>query len=171
MDLAAKEVLKRKVSILVDCDVETAFEFISSSSELTTWLKKSGPVPGAVSVQNMDGTYDFVGAKRHITFTSGDVSQEELLTFNPPGNYLYRLTEFGGVFDKLTAAAYGECWFDHVEGKTRITWEYSFTYKSIFARMILSIFLSTAYKKFMLNCLENAKNMLEKRKTIELQES
>lgn len=160
-EVPSKGVLKRKASVIVACDELTAYNFIASSDKLPLWLKKVGAIPGAKSVDELDGSYDTIGQQRKITFESGDTCVEQLLSHNPPGNYSYRVTDFSNFFRKLTNAAYGQLWFDNEDGKTRITWEYSFTYRNIFARMFLSIFLSMAYKKFLQKDLEIAKNCLE----------
>ena len=46
-----KRILTRKASIMVNCNQETAFKYISSSTELPNWLKKLGPIPGAEKVE------------------------------------------------------------------------------------------------------------------------
>lgn len=155
-------VLKRSAQTLVNCTEQEAFDFISSSTKLSEWLKKVGAVPGAEKVDLLDESYDQIGQKRVITFQGGNTAQEQLLTYNPPGNYSYRITKFSNFLKKLSNAAYGQLWFDHIDGKTRITWVYSFTYKNIFARMALSLFLTFIYKKFMRVSLKNAKAVLEK---------
>jgi len=124
-------------------------------------LKKVGAVPGAEKVELLDDSYDKVGQARIITFQGGDTAEEQLLTFNPPGNYSYRISKFSNFLKKLSNAAYGQLWFDHIDGKTRITWVYSFSYKNIFARMALSLFLTFVYKKFMRVSLDHAKKALE----------
>ncbi|XOV66329.1 MAG: SRPBCC family protein [Fluviicola sp.] len=161
-EIPTSGILKRSAQVMVDCTEQEAFQFISSSSKLPQWLKKVGAVPGAEKVDLLDESYNKVGQRRVITFQGGDTAQEQLLTYNPPGNYSYRISKFSNFLKKLSDAAYGQLWFDHVDGKTRITWEYSFTYKNIFARMALSLFLTLVYKKFMNTSLENARIEMEK---------
>jgi len=155
-------ILKRSAQTLVNCTEQEAFDFISSSTKLHEWLKKVRAVPGAEKVTLLDASYDQVGQRRLITFQGGDTAEEQLLTYHPPGNYSYRISKFSNFLNKWAKCAYGQLWFDHVEGKTRITWEYSFEYKNIFTRMALSLFLTFVYKKFMRVSLENAKAELEK---------
>lgn len=157
--------LKRTTSVLVSTNSKSAFELISSSEKLSEWLKKSPPIPGAQSVEVIDGPYNRVGAKRIVNFEGGDSAQEELVSFHPHSNYAYRISSFSNFLGKLSDAAYGQIWFDQIENQTRITWEYYFTYKSIFARIVLSLFLSLGYKKFMQNSLQNAKQLLENSKS------
>lgn len=154
-------VLKRKAQINVRTDKQKAFDFISSSDRLPEWLKKSGSIPGAEGVDVLQGPYDHVGARRKTKFIGGDSVIEELIAYNPPGNYAYSVSEFTNIFGKLTNKAFGQFWFDQEEEEVRITWEYSFTYKNIFARMVMSILLSLGYRKFMQNSLANAKKIMD----------
>lgn len=161
-DIPKTGILKRKASVLVSCTDHQAFGFISSSSRLPEWLKKVGAVPGAEKVTLLDQSYDGVGDRRIITFQGGDTAMEQLLTYNPPANYSYRISKFSNFLNKLAECAYGQLWFDHVDGQVRITWEYSFAYRNIFTRAVLSLFLTFVYKKFMKKSLANAKAILDK---------
>jgi hypothetical protein len=156
-----KGILKRSAQVTVNCDKPLAFKFISSSEELPNWLKKSGAIPAALNAKIIKGPYNFVGAKRKVIFDGGDSAIEELMTFNPSSNYSYSITEFSDFLRFLTKEAYGQLWFDTIDDKTRITWEYSFSYRNIFARAFLSLFLSMVYKKFMKNSLLEAKGYIE----------
>lgn len=153
--------LKRKAVVLVNTDTETAFKFISSSEKLGEWLKKSPPIPGAKSVEILEGPYNFVGAKRIVHFEDGDTAQEELISYHPSSNYAYKISSFSNFLGKLSNAAYGQIWFDQLDNQTRITWEYYFTYRSVVARIGLSLFLIIGYKRFMKNSLLHAKTVLE----------
>ena len=156
-----KGILKRSASVLVACDKSTAFNFISSESELPNWLKKVGPIPAALNAEILKGPYNFVGARRKVFFDGGDTVVEELMTFNPYANYSYSVTEFSNFLRFFSKKAYGQVWIDRIEDQTRITWEYSFSYKNILARLILSLFLTLLYKKFLKKSLENAKGYIE----------
>ncbi|MGB5378130.1 SRPBCC family protein [Muriicola sp.] len=156
-----KGILKRSAQVLVDCDRSTAFDFITSNSELPNWLKKVGPIPAALNAEILKGPYNFVGARRKVFFDGGDTVVEELMTFNPSANYSYSVTEFSDFLRFFTKKAYGQVWFDRINDQTRITWDYSFSYRNILARLILSLFLSLLYKKFLKKSLENAKGYIE----------
>lgn len=161
LSIPKEKILNRRVQLSVECDEATAFEFIASSTELPKWLKKSGKISGAKSVEILEGPYDHVGARRRITFEDDSTAVEELLTNNPVANYSYRINEFSGKINKFTDAAYGQCWFDTIKGETRITWDYTFTYKNLLSRIVLSLILTLSYKKFMRKSLENARTIIE----------
>jgi hypothetical protein len=156
-----KKVLVKKACVIVNCSKQTAFEYISSNTELPNWLKKSGPIKGDLSVTVIKGPYNFVGAQRLIIFTDKSTVQEELISYHPFANYAYKITNFGNFFKRLTKIAFGQFWFDTVEDKTRITWVYSYTYKNIFARLIIWLFNLLFFKKFMQRDLNNAKAQIE----------
>lgn len=160
-EIPTEKILTRKAKVKIKCDDATAFEFIASGEKLPSWLKKSGAIPGASGVEVTEGPYNKGGAKRNVKFENGDTVKEELLSVNSPGNYSYQVTEFSNFFRFLTDSAYSTIWFDNKKDDTEVTWSYSFTYKNIFARMFLSLFLSVAYKKFMRKNLANAKLVLE----------
>jgi hypothetical protein len=151
------KVVKTSAFVVVKCDNETAFNYISSSVELPDWLKKAGPVDGVKKVEVIDGPYTASGAKRKVIFDNGDTIQEELLNYNPFRNYDYRVTAFSDFLRKLTDAAFGQFWFDEIDGNTRILWEYSYTYKNRFSRVVIWLFNVLFFKKFIQRALDNAK--------------
>lgn len=154
-------VLSRKSSILVNCDQQTAYDLISSTTELPHWLKQCGKIPGAQSVSLIDGPYNHVGAQRKIHFNGGASAVETLLTMNPPMNYSYHVNSFSNFLEKISGSAFGQLWFDREGGQTRITWTYYFHYKNFLDRIVISLFLSFTYKAFLKQSLQNAKVMLE----------
>lgn len=156
-----KHILKEHAEIIVNCNLQTAFSFISDSVKLPQWLQKSGPIAGAKIAEIIKGPYDHAGAQRKVIFENGDNIIEELLSFHKYANYSYRISAFSDFLKYLTSAAYSQVWFDTFDDKTRISWVYSFTYKSIFARPILKLFLLFVYKKWMKNSLQNAKHIIE----------
>ncbi len=153
--------LSKCAEVTVDCSKETAFKFISGNSELPSWLRKSGPIHGAVLVEVMKGPYDFPGATRKVIFDNGDTIIEQLIDYNPYANYAYSVTEFSNFFKHLTNKAYGQVWFNTVNDNTYIKWKYTFTGKNIFASLFIWLFLQVAYKKFMQQSLNYAKQSIE----------
>lgn len=154
-------ILKEISEIVVNCTKEDAYKFISGSSELTLWLKKSGPISSVKTVEIIKGPYDFVGAQRKVLFENGDTIREELLSYNRYANYSYHITQFSDFIKYLTNGAYSQFWFDTVDNKTRIRWIYLFTYKNFFSKIVLGLFLAMVYKKWMKQSLKNAKNAIE----------
>lgn len=160
-DVPLKGVIRKKAEILVRCDQATAYRFISGSNELPLWLKKYKLIHGARNIEILKGPYDEVGARRKVFFDNGDSIVEELILCNEPYNYAYTVTDFSNAFRFLTKTAYGRLWFDVNGNKTRITWEYAFSYRNLFARLFIALFMALVYKKFMMQSLQNAKGVIE----------
>lgn len=154
-------VVKKTAEILVKCNQETAFDFIIGIDELPLWLKKYSIIEGARNVEVLIGPYKETGAKRKLFFDSGDSIVEELLSCNYPLNYSYSVTQFTSVFKYLTKAAYGQFWFDVNDDQTRITWEYSITYRNLLSKVLISLLMPLIFKKFLMQSLTNAKGVIE----------
>jgi len=160
-EIPKKKILKRAAHVLVNCSKPIAFNFISSNNELPNWLKKHATIPAVINTEVIKGPYNQIGAKRKVFFDHKQSTIEELISYNPYANYAYKITEFNNSIKHFSKVAYGQLWFDTIDDKTRITWEYSFTYKNILARMILSIILTFVFKKFMQESLKHAKEYIE----------
>lgn len=156
-----KNVVTSQATVLVDCTRETAFQFISSSEKLSSWMKKCGPVHSVEMVEVLEGPYDHIGAKRKVIFDNGDTIVEELIQRNPFANYAYRVTAFSNFVGKLSKQAFGQVWFDRVDKQTRIHWVYSYTYSGFFGKLLLLLFNKMVFRKFMQHSLDNAKAQIE----------
>ena len=148
--------------VLVNCSKKMAFEFISSGAELPNWLKEFGKIPTARNTENKTPSYNKPGDKRIIHFDHNESVHEELLTYNPYANYSYKVSKFSSLFRKFSDEAYSAIWFDTMGDKTRISWEYMFTAKNFFAKIILKLILKIIkYDEFMDQSLENARDYIQ----------
>ncbi|MGB1307582.1 MAG: SRPBCC family protein [Oceanihabitans sp.] len=159
--IPSKRVLKRSAQITINCTKATAFQFISCNQEIPNWLKQYKSIPAAIYAETIKDTYNQPGAVRKVHFDHNESVIEELLSYNPNANYSYKITNFTSKLKHLTKAAYGQVWFNTINDKTHITWDYTFTYKNIFARILLSMVLTLAFKKFMQSSLKHAKQYIE----------
>ena len=161
-DIPTKGMIHMQAEVTVDCNKNFAFDFISSGAELPNWLRKVGMIPSAVKAENITPTYNKPGDKRIIHFEGDESVHEELITFNPYDSYSYKVSKFSSVLRKYSDKSYSVIWFDPINDKTRITWEYMYTAKNSFARIILKLILGLiTYEKFMKISLANAKAYIE----------
>lgn len=158
-----QESITKFASIQVRCSKKEAYDYISSSKELPNWLKKVGSIPGCQRVEELNESYDFVGAKRIVHFQGGDSAQEELLNINYPENYRYKVSDFTNFLNKISGVAQSEIEFVSSHDYTTIQWSYSFQYKSFFSRIAVFFFMTLFYTKFMRKSLERAKQNIERR--------
>ena len=160
------KLLQTNAEVVVVCDEEIAFAYISGNSELSTWLTKCGPIAGAKNVEVIAGPYTKPGAIRKVVFEDGNSVTEELISYSPFSGYTYSVSHFSNFFRYLTAKVYAQLWFDKLDDTTRIKWVYSFTYKNVAAKIFISLFLPLFYKKFMQQALDTAKLQMEKTKPV-----
>ena len=153
--------VQTSAQVTVQCSGETAFNYISGNNQLSDWLIKCGSVAGAKSVVVLIGPYDKVGATRKVVFVDGSSVQEQLISYSPFTSYAYQVTQFSNFFKFLTGKAYGQLWFNTVNGTTTIKWTYSFTYKNFFAKLFISIFLPLVFHKYIQQALNTAKGKIE----------
>lgn len=154
--------LQRTAEIDVNASIEKVFNYITNGQVLPAWLKKSGPISGETRVDIIKGPYSAPGASRKVYFQNGDSLLEQLTWFDPVTYYSYSVTEITAGIRHLTSIGYGQWWFQQINGKTHIKWVYSFLPKNIFARAVLSMFLTMFYTKFMNHSLGLAKAELER---------
>lgn len=156
-----KGALSRTAVVTINAAPETVFQYISGSEQLADWLKKSGPINGAVKVVVVKGPYSKIGAVRTVYFDDGSSINEELAEYDPFRYYSYSVSGITNKLSRFTKLAYGQCWFREVSGGTETKWTYSFVPKNFISRLILSVFLSAFYKKFMVKALAMAKLRIE----------
>ena len=161
-EIPKKGIIKMQAQVVVDCSKEIAFNFITSGAELPNWLKKVGKIPSALNAVNQTDTYNEPGDQRIVEFDGGDSVHEELITFNPFANYSYKASQFTNILKKFSKEAYSQVWFDNVDDKTRITWNYMYTSKNLIAKLLLKVILNMiSYEDFMQESLENARDYIE----------
>ena len=157
-----EKALHRSAEIDINASIQTVFNYISSSEKLPEWLKKCGPINGAIKVEVVKGPYSFVGATRTVDFDNGDTLVEELTSYDPVTSYSYSVTHITNSLNKLTRAGYGQWWFTNNNSGTHLKWTYSFVPNNFLAGVVLSIFLSLFYTRFMNHSLKLAKASLER---------
>jgi hypothetical protein len=114
-------------------------------------------------VEVIEGPYARVGAKRLVTFEDGDRIEEELIDWHPFAGYAYRVSGFNDFLKHLTDVAYGQFWFERIEGRTRITWVYTYTFSTLYGRLVLWLFNLLFFQRFMQRGLEHVKKHLQTR--------
>lgn len=93
--------------------------------DLSTIIKRWGPLPGVAGVRDQTGEWDHVGASRTVMLEDGSTAREELTAFNPPHHFGYTLT-FGSPTSLLAPEAAGTWWMWPAEGGgTELEWAWA----------------------------------------------
>lgn len=155
--------LTRNAKLDIQDSPRNVFNYVSSSDTLPDWLRKTGPVNGAVKVTNNEGPYTFVGANRTVIFDDGSSILEQLIDYQPHTYYAYSVTRITNKLRGLISIGYGQWWFVETKSSTQVTWAYSFVPKNFLARILLSLFLSLFYVRFMKHSLHLVQQQLEEK--------
>jgi len=103
---------------------ERVFEYVLPV-DLSTVIKRWGPLPGVKGTRDQSGAWDHVGATRTVLLEDGSSGREELTAYNPPHHFGYTLT-LGPPTSFLASEAAGTWWFFPTEdGGTEIEWAWA----------------------------------------------
>ena len=161
LSIPAKGVINQVAVININAPCDVVFNYVTNPASLPKMLQHYGPVHGVERSEIHQGPWSAPGAYRTIHFTSGDTLREELLAFDAPFYFAYKISDFSNFARHLTAVAYGQWWFNQQQDTTEVTWRYSFQPKNLFTRIPLSAFVHLSFGKYMHNCLRNAKMQIE----------
>jgi hypothetical protein len=104
---------------------QTAFESVAPI-ELPRIFQGWGLLPAVTGTRDQTGPWDRVGVSRTVLLADGSSAQEELVAYNPPHHFGYKLT-FGKPFGAVVSEAAGTWWFSPAgDGGTEVEWTYAF---------------------------------------------
>jgi hypothetical protein len=87
------------IGVTVEKDVraplEAAFQTIVPI-ELARIFRGLGPLPAVVGTREQTGAWDHVGASRIVQLSDGSQAPEQLMAYEPPSHFAYRLDGFTG---------------------------------------------------------------------------
>jgi hypothetical protein len=119
-----------RVPVTVETDVsvarDAAFAAIAPI-DLTRMFHRLGPVPAVTGTREQTSAWDRVGARRVVELSDGSEAREEIITYDAPRHFGYRVGSFTGPFRLLVERADGAWWFaPDGSGGTHIRWTYTF---------------------------------------------
>jgi hypothetical protein len=151
-----------EVSTLVRAPQQTAFEHVVLL-DLPSVLRNYGPLPAVVGTDEHVGSWNAVGDSRRILLSDGTRAREELLTFDRPNGFTYRVGELTSSMRRLTPGANGRWQFEDAgDGTTRVTWRYAFEPRSVVARPVLWLLARLLWRGYMRTVLKAIREQIER---------
>ena len=122
--------------------------------DLSTIIKRWGPLPGVKGVRDQTGDWDRPGVSRTVVLDDGSTAKEELVAYNPPHHFGYELT-FGAPTSALASNAAGT-WFFHPAGDsgTDLEWMWAFAPRPG-AGLVVELVLAPLWRRYAEQTLEN----------------
>jgi hypothetical protein len=117
-------------AVTVETDVRAPLEatFLAIVPiDLARIFRGLGPLPAVTGTREQTGGWDHVGASRIVELSDGSHAHEQLMAYEPPRHFAYRVDGFTGPLRRLVSHADGAWWFsDAGGGVTHVRWRYVF---------------------------------------------
>src|SRR5688572_9277638 len=113
--------LTTRATIEIPRPPEAVFDVATDHGRLPGIMKKTGPIPGVVSIEPE------AGAKRAVKMSDGSVMREEITASDRPHSYRYRwLNPPAAPFSLLVRSGESDWRFAAAGAGTRVEWTYTF---------------------------------------------
>jgi hypothetical protein len=137
-----------------DVDVERLFDVVVAEDVLPKVLHRWGPVPAVVGTTDLSGPWNAPGSARTVLLGDGSSAREQLLVWERPARFEYRVDSFTSVLGRLVSYALGAWEFSESRGQSAFVWTYTFYSRSRAEAIPLRIFVPTAWARYMAQCAD-----------------
>jgi hypothetical protein len=156
--------VETRAEVFIPRPVEAVFDQAFNPDAFGPRLRKTGPIPGIVSVEFDGGERGpgavREGARRTVSMSDKSTVREEITRHARPYEHSYKwLTPPGAPFNLLVVTAETTFRLEKVEGGTRVVWTYWFTLTSPFVRLPMMA-VQYFFQKWMQAGLERLKGEL-----------
>jgi len=134
--------------------VERIFDVVVAEDVLPKFLHRWGPVPGVTGTAELTGPWDTPGSERTVLLEDGSSAHEQVLTWERPGRFEYRVDRLSNPLGRLVDHALGSWEFSATGRGSRFVWTYSFTSPRRLSAAPLRLFTATAWARYMDQCAE-----------------
>jgi hypothetical protein len=137
-----------------DADIERLFDVVVAEDVLPKVLHRWGPVPAVVATTDLSGPWDTPGSARTVLLGDGSSAREQLLVWERPTRFEYRVDSFTSALGRLVSYALGSWEFNDSRGQSAFAWTYTFYSRSRAAAIPLRVFVPTAWARYMAQCAD-----------------
>jgi hypothetical protein len=139
---------------LDDVAVERIFDVVVAEDVLPKVLHRWGPVPGVIGTADLTGPWDTPGSERTVRLADGSTAHEQVLTWERPRRFEYRVDRLSSPVGRLVHHALGSWEFSPTDRGSRFVWTYTFTSTRRLSAALLRPFTATAWARYMGQCAE-----------------
>jgi hypothetical protein len=145
---------------IIDVPLAQYAEYVSQIP-LESILNGGRGIPSVKGSKVIKGTWNEVGARRRIDLEGGHYIAEEVL-IREPRVFRYQIWGFTNYARLVTDYAIGEFNVEETpDGKTRVTWTYSFHKNSFLSDLFLPNFVKQNWAELMRNSMQGTKRAVE----------
>lgn len=142
------------VTRTAETGVERLFDVVVAEDVLPKVLHRWGPVPAVVGTRENSGPWDTPGSRRTVVLGDGSTAREQVLVWERPARFEYRVDELTNPLGRLVDHAVGEWLFTAHGGSSSFQWTYTFHWSRPGAGIVLRAFVPTAWARYMAQCAD-----------------
>lgn len=122
-----------------------------------------GPLPAVTGTRDLTGGWDHVGATRTVDLADGSSAREQIVVYERPRYFAYRVSDFTNSLGALVHGVRGELWFSPAtDDTTEIRWRYTFEPRSL-RRPIVALVLARLWRRYARKAIALAVDEAERR--------
>jgi polyketide cyclase/dehydrase/lipid transport protein len=117
-------------------------------------LRRWGPIPAVVGTRGLTGPWDKPGSERTVLLGDGSSVREQVLAWERPRCFEYRVDRFTNPLGRLADHATGRWDFSGSAERSSFCWTYAFEAEGRLAAPLLSLFVRIAWARYMGQCAD-----------------
>jgi hypothetical protein len=139
---------------LPSVSVERVFDVVVAEDVLPKVLHRYGPIPGVRGTADNTGPWDTPGSSRTVLLEDGSTAREQVLAWERPRRFEYRVDRLSNPLGRLVDHAVGSWAFAENARGSEFTWMYAFVPAARPAAPVLRAFVALAWARYMNGCAD-----------------
>jgi len=130
------------------------FDVVAAEDVLPKVLHRWGPIPGVRGTRDLTGPWDTPGSERTVMLGDGSTAREQVIVWERPWRFDYRVDKITGRFGRLVDHAIGSWIFADTARGSSFEWTYTFGSRGRVSTAPLTALAHTAWARYMEQCAD-----------------
>ena len=154
--------IQTNAQVTINDSIESVFDISTDCQNLPKFFTGYKAIPAIVSAKTFDGLPLHKGSTRIVNNSDGSSVEEIIVEVRRPTIQKYQLIKgLKPPFSWLVSIASGSWLYETIDTRTKITWEFNFEVRNIFAYWIFLLLVKNPFQRSQEICLENIKSYIE----------
>ena len=154
--------IQTNAQVTINDSIESVFDISTDCQNLPKFFTGYKAIPAIVSAKTVDGLPLHTGSTRIVHNGDGSSVEEIIVEVRRPTIQKYQLIKgLKPPFSWLVSIAFGSWLYETIDTRTKITWEFNFEVRNIFAYWIFLLLVKNPFQRSQEICLENIKSYIE----------
>ncbi len=146
----ASHTVSRELPVPAEC----VFDVVVAEDVLPKVLRRWGPIPAVTGTRDLTGSWSTPGSERTVLLGDGATAHEQVLVWERPRRFEYRVDRFTSPLGRLVDHAIGSWVFATTEHGSAFRWTYTFQARGPVATILLRVLARTAWARYMEQCAD-----------------